>query len=275
MTIAITIKVNDGVVMATDSATTMFSPNGNANYIYNNANKLFNLYKGLPIGIQTAGLGGIGQTSIGTLVKDFRQKITSETDNIRIDRENYTIQEVAEKFKKFIYDDNYMQAFQIIPPAEQPYLGFLIAGYSSGQPLPEVWKIAIINGCCQGPFLVQDQPITGICWDGEPEPIIRLMMGFGSKLPLILNSVGLNQEKIAEIMERCKNDLDAGFITAPMPIQDVSELAIFLAETAAKWAKYRPGADSIGGPIDSAAITKYEGFKWINRKHYFDSKLNP
>ena len=28
-------------------------------------------------------------------------------------------------------------------------------------------------------------------------------------------------------------------------------------------------------PIEIAAITKHEGFKWIMRKHYFDVRLNP
>lgn len=57
MTIAISIKVNDGVVLATDSASTITgqAPNGliGVTHVYNNANKLFNLYKGLPVGAIT------------------------------------------------------------------------------------------------------------------------------------------------------------------------------------------------------------------------------
>ncbi|KYZ76653.1 hypothetical protein AXX12_09540 [Anaerosporomusa subterranea] len=274
MTIAISIKVNDGVVMATDSAATMFSHNGNAAYIYNNANKLFNVPKGLPIGLQTAGLGGIGQASIGTLVKDFRNYAMSTGHQFNIDPTNYTIQDVAEKFKQFIFDMNYNQAFQTTPVADRPYLGFHIAGYSTGQSLPEVWRIYIAQGQCNGPINAQGQGITGICWDGEPEPVIRLMKGFGTQLPTILANAGIPPAKIQDIMNQCGIELDAGFITAPMPIQDAAELAAFLVETASKWAKYRPGADSIGGHTDIAAITKHEGFKWIQRKQYYDKKFN-
>ncbi len=51
VTIALVIKVNDGVVLAADSATTMGSvggPDGSLQVmnIYNNANKVFNLHKG-------------------------------------------------------------------------------------------------------------------------------------------------------------------------------------------------------------------------------------
>lgn len=34
-------------------------------------------------------------------------------------------------------------------------------------------------------------------------------------------------------------------------------------------------AETVGGPIDVAVITKGDGFVWIKRKHYFDAELNP
>lgn len=33
--------------------------------------------------------------------------------------------------------------------------------------------------------------------------------------------------------------------------------------------------ETVGGPVDVAVISKADGFIWINRKHYFDAKLNP
>jgi hypothetical protein len=33
--------------------------------------------------------------------------------------------------------------------------------------------------------------------------------------------------------------------------------------------------ETVGGPIDVAFISKYDGFIWIKRKHYFSSDLNP
>ena len=32
---------------------------------------------------------------------------------------------------------------------------------------------------------------------------------------------------------------------------------------------------TVGGPVDLAIISKSDGFIWLKRKHYFDSKLNP
>jgi hypothetical protein len=34
-------------------------------------------------------------------------------------------------------------------------------------------------------------------------------------------------------------------------------------------------AETVGGPIDVAVISKGDGFVWIKRKHYFGAELNP
>jgi len=39
--------------------------------------------------------------------------------------------------------------------------------------------------------------------------------------------------------------------------------------------KFSVGTESVGGPVDVAAITKGDGFIWIKRKHYFEPALNP
>jgi hypothetical protein len=101
MTLAVSIKVNDGVVLAADSATTITQNNPNGSQflnVYDNANKIFHLHKKLPIGIITWGNGGLGISSIGTLIKDFRKILMDGA----IDIENYTIEDISERFKDFI-----------------------------------------------------------------------------------------------------------------------------------------------------------------------------
>jgi hypothetical protein len=34
-------------------------------------------------------------------------------------------------------------------------------------------------------------------------------------------------------------------------------------------------AETVGGPIDVAVISRGDGFVWIKRKHYFKPELNP
>lgn len=276
MTIAISMKVNDGIVLSADSAATIMgrdlSGREGVINIYDNANKIFNLRKGLPIGAITWGSGSIGQASISTLAKDFRKLITEDV-KWKIDNNNYTIEDIAKKLKKFMFEDNYVNAFK--DWKRKPDLGFMIVGYSSSESLAEEWKIDIINGKCNGPYLRRPKDAIGMTWNGEPEVITRLYFGFGNGLENVLVEAGLEETKRNEILELCKNKLSIPLVVPPMPIQDAIDLAIFLVETTIRFSEFKPGAPTVGGPIEVAAITKHEGFKWVKRKHYFDTVLNP
>ena len=60
-----------------------------------------------------------------------------------------------------------------------------------------------------------------------------------------------------------------------MPIQDAIKFVETLVYVTIQMSKFVPGAQTVGGDIDIAVITKHEEFKWIKRKHYFNKKLNP
>jgi hypothetical protein len=113
MTIAVSLKVNDGVVLAADSATTLIgqSPDGSVGVVnvYNNANKIFNLVRDWPIGVVTWGAGSIGAASVSTLVKDLRARLSSKLSEVKswaLDRESYTVEDVARKARQFIFDEH-------------------------------------------------------------------------------------------------------------------------------------------------------------------------
>src|SRR3989304_513009 len=167
MTIAISLKVNDGLVLASDSAATIVDKGGGVVNVYNNANKVFNLRKGLPIGAVTYGAGEIGGASISTLIKDLRMRFSGEDpthSEWHIDNAAYKICDVAKNVKKFIYDELYEPSFK--DWETKPFLGFMVAGYSSGELMSEVYTISITNGVCEGPTLIRNQKQSGINWNG-------------------------------------------------------------------------------------------------------------
>lgn len=272
MTIAISIKVHDGVVLATDSAASLLRANGVVN-VYDNADKIFNLRKGSPIGATTWGIGGIGQTSISTLAKDLRARLIDDDKEWRIDPESYTIEEVAKKARRFFFEEHYEPEFKEVE--KPPNLGFLIVGYSAGAGLAEEWEVLIKDGECADPTLVRPQAETGFRADGEPEAISRLLFGFSPGLRGVLKDLGVSNEQIIPAMTRIQATLQTPLQHPAMPIQDAIDLAEFLADLTIKFARFRPGAPTVGGPIEVAAITKHEGFRWVKRKHYFDARLNP
>jgi len=74
MTVCLAVMVNDCIVFATDSASTLSGVDSNGNTViinvYDHADKVFNLYKGLPLCDMTCGLGTIGKQSISSIAKD-------------------------------------------------------------------------------------------------------------------------------------------------------------------------------------------------------------
>lgn len=72
-----------------------------------------------------------------------------------------------------------------------------------------------------------------------------------------------------------KRALSMHLVAPPMPIQDAIDLAEFLVDLTINFSRFTPGAPTVGGPIEVAAITKHEGFKWIRRKYWYSREINP
>jgi hypothetical protein len=64
-------------------------------------------------------------------------------------------------------------------------------------------------------------------------------------------------------------------MVAMMPKRELIELAEALVSITTIERKATSGQATVGGPVDVAFITKHDGFVWIKRKHYFESRLNP
>lgn len=282
MTIAVCIKINDGLVLASDSATTIIgqAPNGQIGplNIYNNANKIFNLRKGFPIGAVTWGLGGIGQSSLSTIIKDLRAKFQGDvpdSDEWILTRKQYKIEEVAARVKEFVYDDLYVKTFASVPPQLQPGLGIIVAGYSPYAPMADEFQIDIENGQCKGPRQLRKQSELGITWGGQGEALNRLIVGTSLGLVPVLQELGIPSQQVQNALFNVQKKLQLPLVMPAMPLQDAIDLAEFLVDLTIKFTRFLPGAPTVGGPIEIAAISKHEGFRWVKRKYYFKSDFNP
>ncbi|OPZ49771.1 MAG: hypothetical protein BWY92_01278 [Firmicutes bacterium ADurb.BinA052] len=233
---------------------------------------MFNLYKGLPIGAVTWGAGNIGAHAISTLAKDFRSVITAGDADQRVDPANYTIEEVARRFAEFIHNEHYQPEFRDLP--SKPPLGLAVSGYSSGSDFPEEWQIDLGNGGCHGPRCIVPSGECSMNWSGQPEVIARICWGYSPRLLGVLQNLGLEPQQAKEFEEVCRNYLQAPLVHPSMPIKDAIDLAEYLVDCTIGFQRFMPGPDTVGGPVEVAAITKHEGFKWIARKHYFSIDLN-
>lgn len=64
-------------------------------------------------------------------------------------------------------------------------------------------------------------------------------------------------------------------ITELLPKDELAAMAESLVNLTAFRRRMSLDAETVGGPVDVAVISKGDGFIWIRRKHYFSKELNP
>ncbi len=173
MTVLVSVKINDGVVMAADSASSFES-----GMVYQNADKIVNLMEGLPIGAMATGAGGIGNESIDTLMKDLRRRFSgadAKHPGWALDPATYTLRDVAIRLRSFLFEEK-VKAY-----SGSVWTRVRICGYSAGRPLAEVWEVLLMGADSPAPTQVQGEQEFGIRWDGEYEALSRLIFGLATK----------------------------------------------------------------------------------------------
>lgn len=255
MTVVLSLKVDDGVILAADGALSVEDAETNqTHYIYSGAKKLFKLHKDIPLGLLTCGIGHIGDISIDRIINELRTKFC-EKGNFYINLNRFTVAEVAENTKSHIYK-YYLN--DPIMSANSPRLVFLLVGYAKEDITAQQYGI-VIQGQANV-FSLEDQ--CGLWISGMPEAIHRLYYGYSAKLePLLRKETRL--ANIDQIMSTLQKQLLAPLISREMPIHDAANLAKFFIKTAINYTKFMPGPHKVGGRIQMAAITKHDGFKRI------------
>ena len=271
MTICVAVKVHDCLVLAADSATSLIGADEGGMpaivNVYAHGNKLFNLVKGQPIAAMTCGMGNIGRSSISSLAKEFRRRMLAQG----IGEGGYSVENVAALAKQFLFDETYLQCDQ---PMGDHSLEFFVGGYGSDRDDAELWKIVIANGDCAGPVQQMPGGDAFVVWSGQPEALNRLLLGYSGEVLSALLAGGLEQDKIEGVEMLIRQHTATPLVDSPMPTGDAVALADFLVDVTKRYVHFLHGADTVGGDTDIATVTRYEGFKWIKRKHFYPHSLN-
>lgn len=267
MTIAIALKIGDGLVLGADSAVTIRN-DAYPDNVYLNAEKIINLVKGLPLGAVTWGLAGFGRRSSTRVAKDLRRRLSDPAHPWWINPEQYTVEEVARRVEEFFHHELHRADFP--KGGEGTGFGFMIAGYAPNAPQGEVWAFEVRDdGSCTDPVPMMVDDINGVVYRGQQEALDRLLRGWAPSTVTRLASARASQADIVRML-----DSVAPLWNESMPIQDGIDLVRYLAEVTTGFVRFMPEPTTVAPPIDLAAITLHEGFRWVSRKHYYSAELN-
>lgn len=268
MTVCVSVKVHDCLVFAADSALTMTAPNGTVENVYNHGNKVFNLHRKYPIGAMFCGMGTIGTRSISSLSKELRHRLMIG-EEWRLSDDDYTIEGVAQRAHEFILEKYAPHAGSAGGTME-----FFVGGFGAAAEHGELWKIVVANDVVQEPAPLRKEGDFGVDWAGQVTPISRLLTGIDSGFVSALMGLGVSQDAALAAFQAARESLKTSIVFESMPTGDAVRLADFLVDVTKGYYSFAPGADIVGGDTDIAAVSKWEGFRWVRRKHYYPASLN-
>lgn len=227
------------------------------------------------------GLGGMGGRSITSLAKDLRARFGGVDAAWAIDREAYTMQWVAERVREFFFVNYYQREYpkkgkdpngNAVDKWDQ--MGFFVAGFAAKADHPEIWAVEVdSSGMCPSPTLVFGQATSGTAvWAGAPEALNRLFRGWSSQVYSGLAGSGIPGPEVEKFLTSLPME---PLIQSAMPLQDAIDLVRYMVDVTVGFVKFIPGPPTVAEPTDVASITKHEGFRWVRRKHYYSTELNP
>lgn len=248
MTIVASVKVRDGLILATDSMSHIYgsSAEGPPQFLkaYENARKLFQIGD-LPIGVMSYGLGNVGQRSIEGLMLDFASEVGQKR----------TVESVTQALFEFI-SEKYEEEFGG-EGGERPDVGFYVAGYSPDAPFPEEREFALPRD--NAPFEARPADVFGASWRGVDLPFTRLWMGFDPRLIERLEKAGISEGDRNKMIQ----DLEAPAIYDGMPVQDAINFATYILNATIGYTQFTVGVPACGGPLQVASLLADSGFSWI------------
>ena len=250
MTICVSVKTRDGIVLGTDSMSTvtLYGNDGQstARKTYSNARKLVQIGE-LPVGVFTYGLGNLGSRTVISHILEFGS-------DWRVEGIAAGLSEHMSREYSAIHAD----------VESGPVLGLHVAGYSHGSSLSEEWEIEFPDS--PGPNLEMDSHDFRVNWEGVTLPFGRLFHGFDPGIVSILLKEGVEQRLLQKSLTEPPLVPQVSF--SAMPLQDAINFAVFVLRTTIGFTSFEAGPATCGGPLQISVISEEDGFQWVSRPEF-------
>lgn len=260
MTLAVTVVCQDGVVVATDSRTTL----ANHRMLRVGSDYTRKVFESGGVAVATYGEAFVGDRNIASHMAEF-----AAVESGNCDHPGPTAHRLAEFFGAR-YDAHLDDEPGDAPPPGVAALGFLVSGYDDAG-VGEAWEVTL-------PERAVDPIATtanggGAAWRGQSDVVTRIVRG--SDLELLerlaaAHDLGDELDALAPLLEVCSYripfdsmNLQDGIDFAVLCIRttiDVQRLTLGPVATSPEFSW--PG---VGGPIEIATVTPRRGFRWVQR----------
>jgi hypothetical protein len=273
MSICVALNLSDGVVMAVDSATTMFSAPGTISKVFLDADKLFQL-KSLRIGVATYGLASLHGRTIGSFISEF----TANPKNA--DLAKLTLEQIAERLRKFFLDyyisfleKIHSKPFDQIPGNMKGLLGLVIGGFSPGSFQSELWEVIIPTHATANSAVQRYKAGTyGLAWFASAVPIWRYIKGIDPQMGIDIR--GCFESILGRALTQQEIDTQFAPILAKhefhinydgLPIQSGIACARFLVDFVIGHYTFAETHPTVGGKSRVGIVTySHEAFAILN-----------
>ncbi len=242
MSLIITVYVNEGIVMASDSRLTLSRTEQELDQ------KVVRLAVGLTdtnyktflapggIGISTFGSANVNGVPLASFLEDFIASLSKDGDT--------AIDEVPGLLLA------YFRRLASVPDAN-----FDIAGYRAAETGREqrIWRVSLSRGTTT---LANEPGEKGIVWGGESDVLARLI------------------HKVAQVDPDNAVQNVLPYYSIPwsfFTLQDAIDFAFFAIRSTINVMRFQTRAKTVGGPIDVLVI-KPSGAQWIQRKELCGEK---
>lgn len=267
MTVAVACNLSEGVVLGVDSAVTLSDQQGNISKVFENAEKLFQLGDS-PIGVAVYGLASLGERSLGSYLREFEIR---DPDSVL--KTPSSLKEVTESLRKFLFAAHgtaFPQPSQVeeLPPEKRPWFGLVVAGFSPGQYLSEVWEIQIPQHATPNSCVRRKGPgELGSDWFAMYQPILRYLKGFD---PVLIDAlISYINPKLAKPLSATELDevgrllqrFEYQTMYKAMPMEEGVRFVRFLVELVINHHRFTVGAPVVGGKARLGMVT-YKGEKF-------------
>ncbi len=257
MTIAAAYLTSEGVVLGTDSLSTISTPKGVVQSL-SYAQKVFEVGQQSRLGICTWGAGNIGGISHRTLVARLADSI---------DQQATSVEDTAKAFidiVKIAYGNG----------GNTGDVGYVLGGWDVSTHLPSCYWFML------QPKVEPETNRLGVGqaqFFGNPEFFARVFHGFDAQLPekllaeFLKANLGIPEDQLRASFKKAFDTAVAplqavGF--PDLPIREAIDFIDMYLHVTIKAHKFRFGPPICGGPIEIGFITTDRPFRWAKHKKH-------